>query len=115
MLVVDLVDLATHPVEPVLAFEPQRAVSSEFAAGHGEAHVHVVRMQADGVVGPHEAGLDQLFVVVSGTGWLTCEGNRVELRAGQAGFVARGQVHSKGAITELVALAIQVTNLRPTE
>jgi quercetin dioxygenase-like cupin family protein len=49
--------------------------------------------------------------VLSGTGWLEVEGGRMDLAAGQACRVRRGEVHFKGAITSLVAVMIQVAEV----
>lgn len=105
------VDLASHPAAEVEEFQSSGAEAAELVAGQGEVHVHVLRIRAGGAIGTHEAGFDQLFVVVSGAGWLSGPGGRVELAAGQAGRVRRGEMHSKGATTDMVALIVQVTRL----
>jgi quercetin dioxygenase-like cupin family protein len=106
-----LADLMSDPVTPVSEFDSYGAGAAELLAGHGESHVYVVRMQAGGAIGPHEAGFEQLFVVLSGAGWLEVESVRIDLAAGQACRVRRGEVHSKGATTNLVAVMIQVAEV----
>jgi hypothetical protein len=48
----------------------------------------VLHFDPDGEIGMHEAGFDQLFLVVSGEAWLTVEGDTVELRSGEAGVIS---------------------------
>lgn len=83
--------------------------SVEVAVGRGDAHAYVLHFEADGVIGPHEAGFGQLFFAVSGDGWVAGEdGVRHALREGEAAFIRRGEVHSKGSETGLTALMVQV-------
>ena len=110
-----MIDLHQHPVQPIFSFESANAWSAEVAAGGGEARIHVVRMEAGGIIGPHEAQFGQLFLVVSGRGWLQGRNGRVELAAGQGAFVSRGENHSKGATSELTALIVQVFDLTAKE
>lgn len=105
----------SQKVTPIEAFNSSRASSMELVSGVGPAHVHVVRMEAGGVIGPHEAGFGQLFHVISGVGWAAGpEGTRCPLEPGQAAFISRGELHSKGAQSEILALIIQVEQLRVT-
>src|SRR5690348_5698255 len=76
--------------------------SVEVAAGSGEAHAYVLHFDAGGVIGQHEAGFGQLFFAVSGDGWFAGEDAvRHPVREGEAAFIRRGEVHSKGSDTGL--------------
>lgn len=91
-----------------------RASSVKLADGAGEAHVHVVFLEAGGEIGPHEAGFAQIFFAASGSGWVAGkDGARVTLSEGYAAFIHRGETHSKGSETGLTALMIQVRDLTP--
>jgi quercetin dioxygenase-like cupin family protein len=93
-------------------YEVKMASSLELAEGEGEAHAYVVYFEPGGEIGPHEAGFGQLFVALSGSGWVAGgEGERVPLAEGQATFIQRGEIHSKGSETGLTALMIQVRDL----
>ena len=59
----------------------------------------------------HEAGFDQLFLVVSGEAWLTVEGDTVELRSGEAGVVPRGSMHAKGSRSGGTAVMVQMLDM----
>jgi|SRR5262245_2818380 len=110
-----LIDFFKLPVEQIVAFQSAGAWTAEVACGRGDAHIHVVKMNAGGTIGPHEAGFCQLFLVMLGTGWLEGKNGRVELAAGQGAFVSRGEMHSKGASSELTALIVQVSELAANE
>jgi quercetin dioxygenase-like cupin family protein len=107
-----VLDLRSQALSPIVAFESSGASSVELAAGQGEAHVHTVRIQAGGIIGAHEAGFGQLFVVLSGLGWAAGPGGeRCRLEPGQAAFIRRGETHSKGAESDMVAVIVQVGQL----
>jgi quercetin dioxygenase-like cupin family protein len=90
----------------------KRVASVEIAEGEGEAHAYVLDFEAGGLIGPHEAGFGQLFVALSGAGWVAGEdGVRQSLREGEAAFIPRGEIHSKGSETGLTALMLQIRNL----
>ena len=95
-------------------YEVKLASSLELAEGEGEAHAYIVYLEPGGEIGPHEAGFGQLFVALSGAGWVAGgAGERVPLAQGQAAFIARGEIHSKGSETGLTALMVQVRDLTP--
>jgi quercetin dioxygenase-like cupin family protein len=88
------------------------ASSIAVAAGAGEAHAYVLYFEPGGEIGPHEAGFGQLFVALSGAGWVAGgDGERLPLAEGQAAFIERGETHAKGSETGLTALMVQVRDL----
>jgi quercetin dioxygenase-like cupin family protein len=98
--------------EPIERFESRRAWSRRLGDGQGEAHVYAIHFDAGGEIGPHEAGFDQLFVVVRGSGWGSgADGVRVPLREGQSALFRRGELHAKGSEVGMTALMIQVSDL----
>jgi quercetin dioxygenase-like cupin family protein len=107
----EIVRPGVEPSSPIGSrpYEVLGVSSVEVAAGSGDAHAYVLHFDADGVIGPHEAGFGQLFFAISGHGWVAGEdGVRRPLREGEAAFIRRGEVHSKGSDTGLIALMIQV-------
>ena len=77
--------------------------------GEGAAHAYVMHFRPGGLIGPHEAGFGQLFVALDGSGWVAGEdGDRRPLAQGQAAFISRGEVHSKGSDGGLTALMVQI-------
>ena len=100
--------------EPIGArpYEVERAASTEVADGSGEAHAYVIYFEPGGIIGPHEAGFGQIFFAVVGDGWAAgADGERVPLAEGEAAFIHRGEVHSKGSETGMTALMIQIRDL----
>jgi quercetin dioxygenase-like cupin family protein len=97
---------------PIAQYDSARADSARIAQGQGEAHVHLVTFEAGGVIGPHEAGFGQLFLVLDGTGWVAGEdGRRVPVAPGEVAFIRRGEQHSKGSDHGATALMVQVRDL----
>jgi quercetin dioxygenase-like cupin family protein len=95
-------------------YEAKRTSSIALAEGEGEAHAYILYFEPGGEIGPHKAGLGQLFFAASGDGWVAgSDGVRVPLPEGQAAFVHRGEIHSKGSETGLTALMLQVRDLAP--
>ena len=97
-------------------YEVKLTSSIKLAAGEGEAHAYLLFFEPGGEIGPHEAGLGQLFFAVQGAGWVAgCDAVRLPLATGQAALIDRGEVHSKGSDTGLTALMIQVRDLNQVD
>lgn len=70
--------------------------------------VDVVRLAAGGSIGRHPTPLWQLFLVVSGRGWVSgASGDRRPLRAGEAALWAPGEDHASGTVEGLTAVVVQ--------
>ena len=99
--------------DPVVAdvisdFGSTGASSVHLGSGAGESHAYVLHFDPGGEIGPHEAGFDQLFVVVSGDAWLTVDDTTVELTSGEAGVVRRGAMHAKGSRGGATVVMVQM-------
>jgi quercetin dioxygenase-like cupin family protein len=69
----------------------------------------VVRAAPGGVIGRHPTPLWQLFLVVSGSGWVTgASGDRRTLRPGEAALWSPGEDHASGSDDGLTAVVVQV-------
>jgi quercetin dioxygenase-like cupin family protein len=102
--------------EPIGArpYPARKASSLELAEGEGEVHAYVLYFEAGGEIGPHKAGHGQLFLALSGEGWVSGgDGVRQKLANGEAAFIRRGEIHAKGSETGLTALMVQVHDLTP--
>ncbi len=107
-----VLDVGSRHYTSIAAFGSRVADAVELAAGAGGAHVHLVRFGSEGEIGPHEAGFGQLFVVLSGDGWVAGpDGRRLPITAGEVAYVRRGEVHSKGATRAMTACIVQVRDL----
>jgi quercetin dioxygenase-like cupin family protein len=107
-----VVDFSRRLAEPVALFESVAASSVHLADGAGEAHVHCMYFEPGGRVGEHAAGFGQLLLVVEGEGWAAGQDGRpFPLSVGQAAYIARGEVHSKGSRTGMTVIMVQVREL----
>lgn len=90
----------------------KRTSSIKLSEGEGEAHAYILYFEPGGEIGPHEAGFSQLLFAAAGDGWVAGgDGVRIPLAEGQAAFIDRGEIHSKGSETGLTALMVQVRDL----
>jgi quercetin dioxygenase-like cupin family protein len=102
---------AAEPIGP-RPYVADNASSVKILEGSGEAHAYVLHFAPGGEIGPHEPGFGQLFVALSGSGWVAgADGQRVELDQGETAFFPRGEVHSKGSESGMTALMVQVRDL----
>jgi quercetin dioxygenase-like cupin family protein len=98
--------------EPITQYQSHGAFALPLAGGRGEGHVYSIRFAPGGAIGPHEATFGQLFLVVSGSGWVSGgDGVARPLGAGQGAMIDRGEVHAKGSDTGMTAIMVQLTEL----
>lgn len=107
-----LLDFTSAREAPISVYDSHGAYALPLGDGRGEGHVYCIRFEPGGVIGPHEAGFGQLFLVVAGSGWVSADdGVRRPLSVGKGAFIARGEVHAKGSDTGLTAIMVQLTDL----
>jgi quercetin dioxygenase-like cupin family protein len=107
-----IIDLRTTPGVPINEFDAFGATAYHVGSGVGGTHVYVVHLAPGGVIGVHEAGFDQIFAPIHGNGWAAgSDGRRRAVAVGEAALIRRGELHSKGSNTGLVALMLQVHQL----
>lgn len=112
---VRVVNLSHEIFTPIAAFGSAGAASIAVADGQGEAHIYSITFDPGGFIGPHRAGFGQLFLPTVGSGWVAGEdGDRSTLSPGQAGYISRGEIHSKGSEGGMTALMVQVKDLTVT-
>ncbi|WP_134685472.1 cupin domain-containing protein [Brevibacillus migulae] len=79
------------------------------------AHIGCMHIAAGGVVGYHQAGMPQLFLVVQGEGWVTDESrSKVPIKAGQAAYWTAGEWHESGTDTGMMAIIIESDHMDPS-
>lgn len=107
-----VIEIGNDHAEPISRFESHGAWSTALGDGEGQCHVYALHFDAPGEIGPHEAGFDQLFVIVEGAGWgAGPDGVRISLDRGQAALFRKGEVHSKGSDQGMTAIMVQVDSL----
>jgi quercetin dioxygenase-like cupin family protein len=78
--------------------------------------VHVVHIafEPGGIVGRHPAAIDQVFVVVSGRGWVSGrDGGRHPVAAGTAVVWEQGEEHESGTADGMEAVIVEAVGLAP--
>jgi len=90
-------------------------IMSRIAMTEIPARIGCMFLGKDGVVGYHEATVPQLFLVVSGEGWvLGKEGEKRRIVQGEAAFWEHGEGHETTTETGLTAIVIESEELEPT-
>ncbi len=107
----DVIRFTPDVADAILGFGAIGSSSVRLGSGSGECHAYVLHFEPSGEIGMHEAGFDQLFLVVSGEAWLTVGGDTVELRSGEAGVVPRGSMHAKGSRSGGTAVMVQMLDM----
>ena len=96
-------------------YESLNVIMSRIVQTSQGAHIGCMQMDAGGVVGYHQAGMPQLFLVVQGEGWVTDESRqRVPIKAGQAAFWTAGEWHESGTDTGMMAIVIETNEMDPS-
>jgi quercetin dioxygenase-like cupin family protein len=81
-----------------------------------EAVVNCAYLDANGVIGHHQATIPQLFLVVQGQGWVRGESlERILIETGQAAYWEKGEWHESGTETGLTAVIIEGVNFDPAK
>ncbi|WP_249664121.1 cupin, partial [Lysinibacillus sp. D4B1_S16] len=74
-----------------------------------------IYIEANGLVGMHEAPVPPLLIVIQGEGWVCGEdGKRVDIAAGDEVLWQQGQAHESGSTTGLTELVIQAEQINLT-
>jgi hypothetical protein len=82
--------------------------ATRVAVGHGEVQVTCLALAPGGVIGTHPATGAQLFLVITGAGWVAGpDGQRVPVSAGWGARWEDGEEHTSGSEAGLLALAVE--------
>ena len=106
----DVIEFSVDQAREIERYSSFAASSVELAHGRGESHVYAVYIEPGGSIGSHEAGFDQLFLIVRGSGWASdADGAKYELREGQGAVIRKGEMHSKGSDAGMFAIMVQAS------
>jgi quercetin dioxygenase-like cupin family protein len=95
-------------------YDSVNLVMSRIVRTSAAAHIGCMHLDANGVVGYHQAVSPQLFLVVQGEGWVRGEDEwRIAVKAGQAAFWQTGEWHESGTDTGMTAIVIESAELDP--
>lgn len=108
-----LIDFKQGAATPIDVFNSKHTKSVNIADGHGETHVYCLYFNKDSIIDSHPTGYDQLFLVMSGSGWVTGGNNvRQNIHEGQGALFSKGELHSKGSDTGMTVMMIQVDTIQ---
>lgn len=78
----------------------------------GRMRVSCLTVEPGGVIGEHPAAGGQVFLLVSGSGWVAGpDGRRLDVRAGQGVRWDPEEVHTSGSDTGFTAIAVEGPHL----
>jgi mannose-6-phosphate isomerase-like protein (cupin superfamily) len=100
------------------SFDSAHAFATIIARGELSAKMQVtcLTVEPGGVIGTHPAVGGQLFLVVTGSGWVSGDdGERVAIRAGQGVRWDAGEIHTSGSDVGFTAIAVEGPTLRVYE
>ena len=115
-MAIRLIRFTRAEAQPIRLFESAGAFSVPIADGSGEAHAYAVHFEPGGLIGSHPAGFDQLFLVAQGSGWVSgSDGVRHPIGPGEGAFIPRGETHSKGSDSGMLAVMLQASRYQLAE
>ncbi len=110
-----LISFDRDNAEPIERYQSRGATHVAVARSSGDTHVGCIYIEPGGVLGAHSASLDQLFLVVSGEGWVSGEDDRrIAVSAGIGALWRAGEVHQSGSDTGMTAIVVQARELFTT-
>jgi quercetin dioxygenase-like cupin family protein len=73
-----------------------------------KTNIGFIQVEADGIVGYHQATVQQLFIAVEGEGWVTGEDRkRISIKSGEGVIWDKGEWHESGSRTAMTSLVIE--------
>lgn len=77
-----------------------------------ENSVGFIQLDAGGVVGYHQAKVQQLFIVVQGEGWVTgTDRERIFIKNGEGVMWEEGEWHESGSASGMLALVVEAETI----
>ncbi len=110
-----LISFDRDNAQPIERYQSVGATHVAIARSSGDTHLGCIYVEPGGVLGAHPAGVDQLFLVVSGQGWVSGEdGRRIAISGGTGALWRAGEVHESGSDVGMTAIVIQARELFAT-
>src|SRR5206468_1174998 len=104
----------------IVRFDPSRPIAQHGSSGaavagiarvDGPAQVVYIRLDAGGVLGEHPAATAQLFLVVTGSGWVRAGADRRDVAAGSGAFWEPNELHESGTDDGLTAIVVEAESI----
>lgn len=98
----------------VNGYDSKGFIVSRVVHPFSEAVINCAYLSPGGVIGYHQATVDQLFLVVDGVGWVRGEtAERSSIHTGQAAYWTKGEWHESGTSDGMTAIIIECERLEP--
>ena len=106
--------ISFEPARAVDAFE-SRSLSAQALVRADQVAVTILRVAAGGEIGRHPTTVDQLFVVMAGSGSV-CGDDEIwqPIGTGEAALWTAGETHTTRADTDLTAFVVEMAGLAQT-
>lgn len=83
-------------------------LATRIATGDGPVHLTHLKVEAGGTIGTHPAPSPQMFLMITGDGWIAGpDGTRTPITAGQGVCWDQGEDHTSGTENGFTAIAIE--------
>ncbi|RUS46233.1 cupin [Cohnella sp. AR92] len=100
--------------KPITSFNSREASFARIVDYEKTLHIGCIFVGPSGLVGAHEAPVNQLFLVLNGEGWVVGrEGTKVEIRSGMAAYWEAGEQHESGSEQGMTVLVLEGEELKP--
>ena len=100
----------------ITEYGSDNVIMSPIARPQGHTNIGYFYVAPGGVVGYHQSSSDQLFLVVTGEGWIRGESSeRQPIRVGQAAFWDEGEWHESGSETGMTVIIVESDSLELTQ
>ena len=87
-------------------------LATRIAAGQGPVQLTLLKVEPGGSIGTHPATSPQMFLVITGTGWVAGpDGKHIPITAGQGACWDEAEIHTSGTETGFTAIAVEGTPL----
>ncbi|MHA7965587.1 cupin [Paenibacillus sp. CAU 1782] len=107
-------DFGKETGKEIANFNSKHAAFSRVVKHEKQVHIGCIHVGADGVVGSHPATIHQLFLVVSGQGWVIGkEGVKYDIQPGMAAYWEPEEMHESGSEQGMTAIIIEGEDLIP--
>jgi len=110
---VQIITLDALAFRQITQFDSAKLSAALLAKSSDRAQIIVMRLEAGGQIGFHQAAAPQLFVVTQGSGWVSdASQEQTPIAAGQAVLWDGGEWHAAGAVQDLVALVVESPSIQ---
>ena len=106
--------LSEETSKEITSFNSNNSFYSRIIKNQDPSSIGFIQIDPNGNIGRHEAPSDQLFIVISGQGWVTGKDEiKHEILQGDSALWKSGELHESGSMTGMIAIVIESENIEP--